>query len=176
MLMANFKDEEMSMEDILSSIRKYVAEEDNSKQNPHATDYPAPHEGSNSNPSMGLEDNVITLEQEDVADTSDRVPTSANVDNTQDHFDNLFNDGEGDIKNSSDNELHKNISSPFNKLAEALKTYGKHKRNSELNLDMSVEQFFRTVIENYLQKWMNANLNRMVEDIIKREIDRLKSE
>lgn len=171
--MANFKDEEMSMEDILSSIRKYVSEEDTGKSNTHSTEYSGSHEIPSSN-SAPEPDDVISLGQEDVAEPIDVAAGTATVDFAKEQVNNSLD--QSDVKSSWTADNHKNISSPFNKLAEALKTYGKNKRNSELSLDMSVEQFIRTVIENYLQKWMNANLNRMVEDIIKREIDRLKSE
>lgn len=176
--MANFKDEEMSMEDILSSIRKYVSEEDGGNANLRSVEHPGTQSVSHNNDSStDTDDDVITLGQEDVAgtSTSDVLTGVASVEPAKEHFvENSFA-GNG-VKNSWNNETPRNSNSPFNKLAEALKTYGRHKKNSALSLDMSVEQFFCSVVETYLQKWMDANLNKMVEEIIRREIDRLKSE
>ena len=86
------------------------------------------------------------------------------------------------IQNTSNSQSEEDreykASGPFNKLAEALKTYGKQKKPSisEVNSNMTVDQFFRTVIESYIQKWAAENLKKLVEQIVLQEIERLKSE
>lgn len=174
--MSNFKqEEEMSMEDILSSIRRYVSEDEGGKVNPYSQDsYPIVAEEPKSNKKKDTDDDVISLGQEDVADVtidSDSVIIPNNVENDQQSVN-------VDTKKMHINQTHVSQTSEnsFNKLAEALKSFGKQKKTNELSLNMTVEQFFRSVTESYLQKWMNANLKKIVDDAIRREIEQLKSE
>ena len=168
--MSNFKqEEEMSMEDILSSIRKYVSEDENGKTGSYLQDdYPIGTEEPKRDTKKN-DDDVISLGQEDVADVtigSDSVVVPNNIGDSQ-------QSANVDTKKVHISQTSENS---FNKLAEALKSFGKQKKTSELSLNMTVEQFFRSVIENYLQKWMDANLKKIVDDTIRREIERLKSE
>jgi len=41
---------------------------------------------------------------------------------------------------------------------------------------MTVDQFLRTIVESYVQKWMNENLKKIVEQIVLKEVEKLKSE
>ena len=192
--MANYKqDEEMSMEDILSSIRKYVSEGEAStlpssddQSSGTSTDF-HDYDCANTNQNSYSEENgnVISLGMEDIAEKTDDVvlPPKQNI------SEDAYTSGsirdlsaENDTGNSNysheyktNNETRGN-GSPFNKLAEALKTYGARKKNTELNIKMSVEQFFRTVTENYLQRWMDANLKKVVDEIVRKEIEKLKQE
>ncbi len=181
--MANYKQsDEMSMEDILSSIRKYVADEKHTdtletSENSERADQPNDeYNTSDSN----FEDNVITLGQEDVADHSVTAKRASDDDivlgasTTDTNYNNLS--PEENPASSYSRAVEGNGGSPFNKLAEALKTYNSRKKNIELNLKMSMEQFYRTVTENYLQKWMDANLKKTVDEMVRKEIEKLKQE
>ncbi len=178
----NKKDEDMSMEDILSSIRKYVSEEDISKSNKFTS-------SPNENKDIINNDKVINLDassvfSQDNDDNINNVKTSTIESDTLQNYniDNLINSDNNIIKNNNvDNNKELNgveNSSPFNKLAEALKTYGKQKKGkmSDLNYNMTVEQFLRTIVESYVQKWMDENLKKIVEQIVLKEVEKLKSE
>ena len=41
---------------------------------------------------------------------------------------------------------------------------------------MTVNQFLRTIVESYVQKWMDENLKKIVEQIVLKEVEKLKSE
>ena len=184
----NKKDEDMSMEDILSSIRKYVSEEDISKSNKFTS-------SPNENKDVINNDKVINLDASSVfpQDNDDSISNNTksntiesdilqqyNIDNLMDNNNNnIIKDN--NINSSSNNNRDVNgqeNSSPFNKLAEALKTYGKQKKvkMSDLNYNMTVEQFLRTIVESYVQKWMDENLKKIVEQIVLKEVEKLKSE
>lgn len=168
--MSNFKqEEEMSMEDILSSIRKYVSEDESGKVGSYPQDDYSINTEEPKRDTKKNDDDVISLGQEDVANVtidSDSVIVPNNIDSNQQSAG--IDTKKVHISQTSENS--------FNKLAEALKSFGKQKKNNELSLNMTVEQFFRSVIETYLQKWMDANLKKIVDDAIRKEIERLKSE
>lgn len=179
----NKKDEDMSMEDILSSIRKYVSEEDISKSNKFTS-------SPNENKDIINNDKVINLDASSVfsQDNDDNInnmkPSPMESDALQRYdIDTLISDNNNNIikNNTVDNNKELNgieNGSPFNKLAEALKTYGKQKKvkMSDLSYNMTVEQFLKTVVENYVQKWMDENLKKIVEQIVLKEVEKLKSE
>jgi len=179
----NKKDEDMSMEDILSSIRKYVSEEDVSKSNNKFNSSPNEQHDSNIN-----NDKVINLDASSVfpQDTNDNIKSGTVEPDPLQHYDidNINSNTSSNFNNSKSNEENINNqsdsgqNSPFNKLAEALKAYGKQKKVkiSELNYNMTVDQFLRTIVESYVQKWMNENLKKIVEQIVLKEVEKLKSE
>lgn len=178
----NKKDEDMSMEDILSSIRKYVSEEDVSKINKNTL---TPNDQQN----IINNDKVINLDASNILpsnaalpggtmsiqDNNDKIKQSIiETESNQQYSIDSFN-----TNNNSNNNTENNAgqNSPFNKLAEALKAYGKKKdKINDLNYNMTVEQFLRTIIESYLQKWMDENLKKIVEQIVLKEVEKLKSE
>ena len=180
--MTNYKkDEEMSMEDILSSIRKYVADEKNTDSfDKHENGIVQDQYPSEQYDTQSREDNddVITLGQEDVAEQSGGTGHISDdnivLGNSTTDFNNL--NAEDTTVGAYSGATDRNRESPFNKLAEALKTYGTRKKSTELSIKMSMEQFFRTVTENYLQKWMDANIKRAVDEIVRKEIEKLKQE
>ena len=179
----NKKDEDMSMEDILSSIRKYVSEEDVSKSNNKFASSPNEQYDSNIN-----NDKVINLDASSVfpQDTNDNIKSGTIEPDPLQHYDidNINSNTSSNFNNSKSNEESINNqndsgqNSPFNKLAEALKAYGKQKKvkTNELNYNMTVDQFLRTIVEGYVQKWMNDNLKKIVEQIVLKEVEKLKSE
>jgi len=181
----NKKDEDMSMEDILSSIRKYVSEEDVSKSNSKFASSP------NEQHDIINNDKIINLDASSVfpQENNDNIKQNTTEPDPLQHYDidNLINNNNiNNNKNNASNVAENTITnqndsgqnSPFNKLAEALKAYGKQKKGkiNELNYNMTVDQFLRTIVENYVQKWMNENLKQIVEQIVLKEVEKLKSE
>ena len=184
----NKKDEDMSMEDILSSIRKYVSEEDVSKSNKFTSSPNEPQDNINN-------DKVINLDASSIfpQDNNDSIKSGTTESDPLQHYDidNLINNNNNNtfsknnnnninnnIEDSNSNQIESGQNSPFNKLAEALKAYGKQKtpKTNELNYNMTVDQFLRTIVESYIQKWMNENLKKIVEQIVLKEVEKLKSE
>ncbi|MBQ9440946.1 MAG: DUF2497 domain-containing protein [Alphaproteobacteria bacterium] len=186
----NKKDEDMSMEDILSSIRKYVSEEDVSKSNKFASSQNEQQDNMNNDKVINLDaSNIFPQNNDDNIKTGTIEPDPLQNYDIDDLINNnsnsTFNKRKNSVNNnsiedgiiSSQNESGQN--SPFNKLAEALKAYGKQKKvktTSELSYNMTVEQFLRTIVESYVQKWMNENLKKIVEQIVLKEVEKLKSE
>lgn len=147
----NNKEEDMSMEDILSSIRKYVAEEDLSKTN-KTKEYTDDNNHTDSS--------IIELDE---CSVSDKMTSEFQEEKS------LNETPQSGLNNET-------TSSPFNKLAEALKSYGKPKKAQPINFNMPVNQFFTAIVEEYIKKWVAENLKQLAESIILREIEKLKSE
>lgn len=126
--------EDMSMEDILSSIRKYVSEENTVTNN-----------NDNKQQVEEIDEPVINLDANSVL-----------------------------MQEEEKQAIEKG---PFNKLTEALKTYNKPKKQTgSTDLNMSVDQFLREIVEGYIQKWADKNLQHIVESIVLKEIEKIKSE
>jgi len=182
----NKKDEDMSMEDILSSIRKYVSEEDISKSNKFTSSPNETKDIINNDKVINLDaSSVFQQDNDDIINSNTKSNTIESDVLQQYNIDNLMNNNnnniikDNNINSSNNKELNgQENSSPFNKLAEALKTYGKQKKvkMSDLNYNMTVEQFLRTIVESYVQKWMDENLKKIVEQIVLKEVEKLKSE
>ena len=191
----NKKDEDMSMEDILSSIRKYVSEEDISKSNKFTSSPNVFPQGNNTQQDNINNEKVINLDASNVfpQENNDTI-TSSNVESdplqnydidnlTKSTNNNTFSKNNNGPSNNIEDIINNNTNvsgqnSPFNKLAEALKSYGKQKKSktSELSYNMTVNQFLRTIVESYVQKWMDENLKKIVEQIVLKEVEKLKSE
>lgn len=184
----NKKDEDMSMEDILSSIRKYVSEEDISKSNKFTSSPNEQQDNINNDKVINLDaSSVFQQENNDNIKSGTIEPDplqSYDIDNLiKSNNNNTFNNNGNsnvinNIEDSITNQDGSGQNSPFNKLAEALKAYGKQKKvkTNELNYNMTVDQFLRTIVESYVQKWMNENLKKIVEQIVLKEVEKLKSE
>jgi cell pole-organizing protein PopZ len=161
----NFQDknsnEEMSMEDILSSIRKYVSEEDNSKK-PQPSASQQPYE----------KETVINLEKSDVVDDNFK---EAPLEQEEDHTSlQTYNESSDLIENVYST---KKKAGPFDKLTEALNSYGRDKTKTEKkNGSLTVDQLFRTIAEQLIKEWLNKNLDTIVEEMVLREIEKIKSE
>ncbi|MBR1944262.1 MAG: DUF2497 domain-containing protein [Alphaproteobacteria bacterium] len=179
----NKKDEDMSMEDILSSIRKYVSEEDISKSNKFTSSPNETKEVISNDKVINLDASNIFPQEND--DNSNNIKSGTIESEPLQNYDidSLINSNNHTNNNNKIIDNNKTLNepgqnSPFNKLAEALKSYGKQKKVkiNDLNYNMTVEQFLRTIVENYVQKWMDENLKKIVEQIVLKEVEKLKSE
>jgi cell pole-organizing protein PopZ len=151
-------DEEMSMEDILSSIRKYVSEEDEKR------------ESTLSNPEKDYrEEQVIKLQEENVISNHEPVRKTEPV----------FSYPETPAEPAKVAEKPIRKSNPFGQLTEALNSYGKAKPKQEAKSDTfapTINEFFLSVTERIIEKWVKENLQGIVEQIVVREIEKMKSE
>lgn len=159
--------EEMSMEDILSSIRKYIAEEDRSADD---------HREIERNGSVDSQGPVITLGQHNIASTQenddvDKANNSSATYVSKDTYEEVSSLAENLAK-----ERRKGVG-PFDRLAEAFNAYGKNKtkRDQQQTIsDMTVSQLVATVAERVVREWMGQHLHNIVEELVMREIEKIK--
>ncbi len=168
---SNIPEEEMSMEDILSSIRKYVSEEDekknadssisqhNEEEHYNDTDSVIKLQESNMVSPISVESSGDIPSEESVISYSEKSTLSENVVNTPQSI------------------IKKN---PFGQLADALSSYGRNKISSKTQdkkeSSPTINQFLTDITEKMIEKWINENLNDIVEKIVIREIEKMKSE
>ncbi len=159
--------DEMSMEDILSSIRKYVAEDD--EQNTGKKE----SEGSGSECCTSNED-VISLSASQVKeDTVSGHTDESSEDLPVYHERSTLSTG---VITNDDTEAYKQRQSPFEQLTNALNAYGKkHKRESNAGAK-TVEQLFSEIAEKIIQRWVDGKMESFVEKIVMREIEKIKAE
>ncbi len=166
-------EEEMSMEDILSSIRKYVSEEDEKRNTPSSsnTSETGMDAFSNINSTNNM-DSVIKLDESNIVSpesTKEVISTPVNTEQPITY----------EEKSSLSKNVHKEEKpikkSPFGQLADALTSYGKKSSEQKTN-SPTVDQFFTAIAENVIEKWVNENLHKLVEKIVLREIEKMKSE
>jgi cell pole-organizing protein PopZ len=170
------RDDDMSMEDILASIRKYVTDD-------------ASASNSSSVGSTGKnEDMTIKLEESQIVKsgprkinekTEDSHALSEEVPVTYTQSSSLSQGVADSPKNRQDMDLHTSTTisginatktdGPFNRLASALKAYGKPERKSP-----TIDEFFEEIATLLIKKWMDNNLPSITERIIEKEIEKLK--
>jgi cell pole-organizing protein PopZ len=158
--------EEMSMEDILSSIRKYVSEGETKPQNneqQHECDVHCDDE------------KVVKLNESDVfiEDNSSHSDKKASV--------------VADIPVSYEevSTLSKDVfcekrkvSGPFAQLTNALNSYGKNKMDVDKQNGgtLTVDQLFISIAEKVISEWVDKNLKSVTEEIVLKEIEKIKAE
>lgn len=165
-------DDEMSMEDILSSIRKYVSEdkESESTQDEHK-------EKMAGKPEYDIaKDNVISLNETQI------VPDEAKTAPTAPKSEPLVYNEKSTLSaevTTSDGAISQKKSSPFEQLTNALNSYGKNKLNKTQSIpsgSRTVEQLFSEIAEKVIQQWVDSKMESFVEKIVMREIEKIKAE
>lgn len=167
-------EEEMSMEDILSSIRKYVSEEDEKRNIDSNVSQHNEEEHYNGT------DSVIKLQESNIisstAASSSESPVNINTEEPLISYEEKSTLSEN-VVNASEPAVKKN---PFGQLADALTSYGKNKTSSKpidkKESSPTIDQFLTSITEKMIEKWINENLNDIVEKIVTREIERMKLE
>lgn len=166
-------DGEMSMEDILSSIRKYVSE-DNKESNGNHEDCV---EETRSQPEYDVtRDNVISLnESQIIQDKGDEQPKITKSDSQ------VYNERSSlsmEVVNPDQTTPMKKLS-PFEQLTNALNSYGKNKATkAQVNTagSRTVDQLFSEIAEKVVQQWVDSRMEEFVEKIVMREIEKIKAE
>lgn len=162
-------DGEMSMEDILSSIRKYVSEEDEKKNSNSDTDSHAENTiyGNDLDSVIKLqESNIVSPETESNISVKEKEEPVVTYEEKSTLSENVVNSPAPSRKN------------PFGQLADALNSYSKSKSSSKPQEKSSptIDELFTSIAEKVIEKWVNENLNNIVEKIVVREIEKMKSE
>ncbi|MDR2667309.1 MAG: DUF2497 domain-containing protein [Holosporales bacterium] len=158
--------EEMSMEDILSSIRKYVSEGDNKSQ----VDQQLENEVCCDNEKV-VELNEANVVNANEADKSaiNKVSSVADIPVSYEEVSTL--------SRSVFSEKGK-MPSPFDQLTNALNAYGKNKSDvgKQNKKGVTVDQLFASIAEKVIVEWVDANLRSIAEEIVLREIEKIKAE
>jgi cell pole-organizing protein PopZ len=156
--------EEMSMEDILSSIRKYVSEGDDKSQ----VDQQQEKEACCS------DEKVVELSESYVVHEDDKLPVSkvASVADIPINYEEVST-----LSKNVFNEKGK-MPGPFDQLTNALNAYGKNKSDAgkQSKVGLTVDQLFSSIAEKVIEKWVDENLRSIAEGIVLREIEKIKAE
>jgi cell pole-organizing protein PopZ len=162
------------MEDILSSIRKYVAEEGAVKNEDSAEKERNTNDGNITGP--GEEANIISLGADQVmgheGPSLGQGPVFRPSPQVTDS-----------LRYTEQSSLAEEVITipkrpgPFDKLTDALKSYGKPKLKGDDKTEMEIVcNFFRSIAEERVDKWLENNMAEIVEEAILREIEKIKSE
>ena len=164
-------DDEMSMEDILSSIRKYVSEDkpdENPEENKDVISGGMDNDAS--------KDNVITLNEAQIVQDKVESQPVAKASDSQVYSEKSTLSAE---VVSSEPSMVRKKPSPFEQLTNALNSYGKNKlarEKSNTAGSRTVDQLFSEIAERVIQQWVNSNMETFVEKIVMREIEKIKAE
>ncbi len=212
------QNDDMSMEDILASIRKYVSEEDIKNNNnnvqeqqqstkishPKNTQYPQNNRSNNddyddkNNDEDDDDEITISLDESQIIDKNNNQ-NDVFVENNSQHpvqpennqeISNIIYNEQSDLEsqlkdgannNMSDQKQQKN--GPFDKLADALKSYAQKpdvsypqkQQYSNPNNMLTIDQFLKDIATPIIEKWIEKNMSKMVDEAINKEIEKLKS-
>ena len=156
--------DEMSMEVILSSIRKYVAEDDGQDADKKAS------EASSS--SCSSTEDVISLSASQVKEDTVSGHTDESLEDLS-VYQERSTLSTGVVTNND--EDYRKRQSPFEQLTNALNAYGKHKREGSAGAK-TVDQLFSEIAERIVQRWVDVKMESFVEKIVMREIEKIKAE
>ncbi len=147
---------DMSIDDILKSIRKYVSEEE--KEQELSTNGNANTLQESQEKQAADDPNVVTLQPDNIIEESQ--PINLNQDR-----ENIVYKQHEDISNNS---------KPFSKLTEALKI----KKNLEHKVEKPsvIEDYFEGLVRKEVSKWIEKNMQSIVESIVQKEIEKIKAE
>ncbi len=181
--MTNFDDrdnKDMSMEDILASIRKYVAEDDINKASSESKD-----DKNVVKNEYDSDQTVIKLDESQIiSEDSKEIPTTINSDSTYSPTSSNpatyteVSSLSASVVNVPNSE-NKRSDNPFNKLATALKAYGRPHETpakSPRKESLTIDKFLENIATPLIEKWINDNLNQIVEQAVDREIQKLKTD
>ena len=162
-------EEDMSMEDILSSIRKYVSEESEKR----GSNEPAQPVAD----SEGMSDRVIRLDASHMVSEDEPVitPETRNDESVTYNERSTLSTSVVDSDESENTPVTQKKAGPFAQLANALNSYGKAKPEKK-DSGMTVNQLFTEIAERAINDWVEKNMPDLVEQIVAREIEKMKAE
>ena len=164
-------DDEMSMEDILSSIRKYVSEDKSDEHNEENKDGVSEEIDNDAE-----KDNIISLSESQIVRDKIEVQPEPKESDTQVYSEKSTLSAE--VVNPEPTIVRKKTS-PFEQLTNALNAYGKNKvarERSNTAGSRTVDQLFSEIAERVIQQWVDTNMEIFVEKIVMREIEKIKAE
>ncbi|MDR1488573.1 MAG: DUF2497 domain-containing protein [Holosporales bacterium] len=187
--MNNFEDKnEMSMEDILASIRKYVADDisDSNEQQSstlvNSTEEKTPGEAIiKLNESQIINDKVSseTYPSFSGGKTTNNVLDMGSNDDNAVYNEAKVHESEANIANSEQEKSISKKGNPFNKLSSTLKEYGKPKNNNDQIeqkvASLTLDKFFSDIATHAIETWVKNNLESVAQEIIEREIRKIKN-
>lgn len=170
--------DDMSMEDILASIRKYVSEEDMKNV--------SSENQSSKNDSNDDSLEVITLGESQISDNDHEdymePETSRNTPHEENYGTSQTYTEESTLSQSVRSDPNTNqAESPFNRLASAMRSYGKQQKESSKDNGnnpgnmLTVDQFLTVLATPIIEKWVEKNMKKLVDEAINKEIAKLKS-
>lgn len=146
-------EEEVKLEDILNSIRGMIDDHkldyNHSNNDPHSSSYPFADENN-------LDENEI-LELNQIASNNE-------VDNK------VANEATAVFDNRSDEMLSQQVKT---KSAKLLNQYTDQAKKAKLSSGQELDNLIHNLIRPMLKDWLNNNLPRLVEDIVRDELRRL---
>ncbi|MDR1288792.1 MAG: DUF2497 domain-containing protein [Holosporales bacterium] len=176
----NKRGDEMSMEDILSSIRKYVSEDGlpRNEGSGEKDDDNSDHVSDDQDPAL----NVINLGMDHVVGHS-ASPATPNIGSHRNQGDSLRFSEQSDLSEEvitipqQPSLKQRSGPGPFDKLTDALRSYGKNRPKDGEKTEMeTVFGFVRSIVEEKVDKWIEDHMQSTVEEAVLREIERIKAE
>ncbi|MDR0552761.1 MAG: DUF2497 domain-containing protein [Holosporales bacterium] len=152
--------DDMSMEDILASIRKYVSDDEAKRGQSQKGDL-----GNNAYRGASADsispDIVVKLEENQIVEEEEEVPK-----------------GGHNFYEIPDEFLHrKEGGNPFNRLSSVLKSHPKtSKKAADKTKTVTVDNFLRELATSMIEEWIDNNLEKMVIYIVEREIEKIKNQ
>ncbi len=164
-------EEDMSMEDILSSIRKYVSEESDKAKDQSNTDEKMIDEEQG---------NIINLNASHLAGSADQAEVPQLNRDEAETYEERSSLSTSVIDSTEDDTGPRDGKKPgpFAQLTNALNSYGRKKPEhvKESKQSMTIDELFTKIAEKTIQEWVEKNMPNLVEEIVSREIEKMKSE
>jgi cell pole-organizing protein PopZ len=158
---------DMSMEEILSSIRRYVNNDESSTQ-------VLGHSQKSYEKKMPIFENE-SISEANVVNTPN---TSSHIPEAKILEPKMFNMDEYDtkyVKNHNQNDHYKEFS-PFGKLEREFESDIKINAKPNTHHNIDVEKFLSDLIRPMIQKWLDEKLLTITEQMVQKEIEKIKNQ
>jgi cell pole-organizing protein PopZ len=161
--MTNFdkdnRNDDMSMEDILASIRKYVSGDGENNQSKG-------EQKQDTSVDINQDEVVINLEKSQIAD-----PSTKNIDPKEVVEKELSN-----VMYTKSETLVSNTNNPFERLTNTLKECDFPKKQDKNHKMLTIDKFLEQLATPMIEKWLDSNLEQIIERVVDKEIEKLKDE
>lgn len=156
--------QEMSMDDILASIRSYVSEGQTCSKNEDAPYLPS--EKKSYDPEViQLTDEIIPIETISIQSTSSSFSSLAPAEKTSIDRNIAHPNSQS---SSSFFQSSKSTDNPFNRLQNEIVA------NTQTPTNLSSDELLSQLAMPLIKNWLDQNLRKIVEDIVEKEIERMR--
>jgi cell pole-organizing protein PopZ len=160
--------QEMSMDDILASIRSYVSEGQTYSKNedvPYLPSEEKPEKKSYNPEVIQLTDEIIPIETISIQSTSSSFSSLAPAEKTSIDRNIAYPNSQS---SSSFFQSSKSTDNPFNRLQNEIVA------NTQTPTNLSSDELLSQLAMPLIKNWLDQNLRKIVEDIVEKEIERMR--
>ncbi|MHA1558568.1 MAG: PopZ family protein [Alphaproteobacteria bacterium] len=161
--------EEVSMDEILASIKRYVSSDEKSESGFRVKE-------EKENDINDTADTSDDTDSDDIIHLTDSSPEASKDMNEAEEMEDVQHAEESKEPDLLSPELQESTKEAFSRLADSFKSCSLHElqdNNKKESKAITIEKFVETLASPLIKEWLDTNLSNIVESLIKKEIQRV---